>query len=349
VKIAPVKIGPITLATNLLLAPIAGYCDLSFRLIARNCGGGGLACTDLLCPEGVLRETAKSMHLAATCEADRPLAMQLYGSDIDRLCDAARWAEDHGADIVDINMGCPVDKITKRDGGSKLLCDPPRTLQLVRRVKSALRRAPLTAKLRLGWDDSCIVAPQLAAQLEGEGVSLITIHGRTTEMRFSGSARLDGIAEVVAAVKQIPIIGNGDIRCPQDAAHMFRQTGCAGVMIGRGALSMPWIFRDTWSYLTRGIIPPSPTIEQKCQMMRDHFYNLCRFRHERSAVIEFRKRVSWYAKQMNPCQLLRDGVRVINTVADFDAAIERFLEWRLEYDRQVTEGRREPELELIAT
>jgi nifR3 family TIM-barrel protein len=348
VNLAPLKIGPITLSTNLLLAPIAGYCDLSFRLIARNCGGVGLACTDLLCPEGVLRETAKSMHLAATCEADRPLAMQLYGSDIDRLCDAARWAEDHGADIVDINMGCPVDKITKRDGGSKLLCDPPRTLKMVRRVKSALRRAPLTAKLRLGWDDTCIVAPQLAAQLEGEGVELITIHGRTTEMRFSGSARLDGIAEVVAAVKKIPVIGNGDIRCPQDAAHMLQQTGCAGVMIGRGALSMPWIFRDTWSYLTRGVIPPQPTIEQKCRMMRDHFFNLCRFRHERSAVIEFRKRVSWYAKQMNPCQLLRDGVRIINTPADFDAAIERFLEWRLEYDRQLAERRREPEIEMVA-
>jgi tRNA-dihydrouridine synthase len=166
-------------------------------------------------------------------------------------------------------------------------------------------------------------------------------------MRFSGSARLDGIAEVVAAVKKIPVIGNGDIRCPQDAATMLRQTGCAGVMIGRGALSMPWIFRDTWSYLTRGFIPPPPTIEQKCQMMRDHFYNLCRFRHERSAVIEFRKRVSWYAKQMNPCQLLRDGVRVINSPADFDAAIERFLEWRLEYDRQTARDCRESELELV--
>lgn len=343
----PLKIGHVSLATNLLLAPIAGYCDLAFRLVARSCGGVGLACTDLLCPEGVLRETFRSMYLAKTCEADSPLAMQLYGSDMDRLCEAARWAEDHGADIVDINMGCPVDKITKRDGGSKLLCDLPRTLKLVAKVKAALRHAPLTAKLRLGWDDTCIVAPQLAAQLENEGVQLITIHGRTTEMRFSGSARLDGIARVVGAVKRIPVIGNGDIRCPQDAARMIEQTGCAGIMIGRGALSMPWLFRDTWSYLTSGTIPSEPTIDQKCRLMRDHFYNLLRLRNERTAVVEFRKRVSWYAKQMNPCRMMRDAMRVINSAADFDNAIEQFLEWRLDYDRQVADGRQAPEIELV--
>src|SRR3712207_2576818 len=134
--------------------------------------------------------------------------MQLYGGDVERLCEAARWAEDRGADVIDINMGCPVDKITKRDGGSKLLCDPDNTLRMVDRVVKVLRRAPLTAKLRLGWDDTCIVAPYLAARLERAGVKLVTVHGRTTEMRFSGQARLDGIAEVVGAVKSIPVIGN---------------------------------------------------------------------------------------------------------------------------------------------
>src|SRR5215212_10573152 len=148
------QIDNIRLATNLLLAPIAGYCDLSFRLVARSFGGVGLACTDLLCPEGVLRETRKSMELAATCAADQPLAMQLYGGDVDRLCEAARWAEDRGATIVDINMGCPVDKITKRDGGSKLLCDPDKTLRMVERIVRVLRNVPLTCKLRLGWDDN---------------------------------------------------------------------------------------------------------------------------------------------------------------------------------------------------
>jgi tRNA-dihydrouridine synthase B len=332
------RIGPVTLSTNLLLAPIAGYCDLAFRLVARSCGGVGLACTDLLCPQGVLRENRRSMELAMTTPEDSPLCMQLYGGDVDLLCEAARWAEDRGAHVIDINMGCPVDKVTKRDGGSKLLCNPDHTLTMVEKIKASLRHTPLTAKLRLGWDDSSIVAPYLASRLEDAGISMITIHGRTTEMRFSGQARLDGIAEVVAAVKKIPVIGNGDIRTPYDAKRMIDYTKCAGVMIGRGALSMPWIFRDTHSYLTTGVIPPPPTIEQKCDLMRTHFYNMIRFRSERSAIIEFRKRTSWYAKQMNPCRILRDGMRAINTPADFDRVLQEFLEWRLMRDEAIAQG-----------
>jgi nifR3 family TIM-barrel protein len=335
----PLQVGSVRLATNLLLAPIAGYCDLAFRLVARSCGSLGLACTDLLCPEGVLRENRRSMELAQTCPEDSPLAMQLYGGDVERLCEAARWAEDRGAHIIDINMGCPVDKITKRDGGSKLLCDPDRTLGMVGRIVSVLRHTPLTAKLRLGWDDTCIVAPSMAARLENAGVQLITIHGRTTAMRFSGEARLDGIAEVASAVKRIPVIGNGDIRSPKDAARMMSYTKCAGVMIGRAALSQPWIFRDTWSYLTTGQIPQTPTIPEKCEMMRTHFQNMIRYRSEHAAVCEFRKRVSWYAKQMNPCRILRDEMRTINNLDDFESVIAKFLDWRLQHDEDVRCGR----------
>jgi nifR3 family TIM-barrel protein len=348
--VSPLTIGRLRLSTNLLLAPIAGYCDLAFRLVARSCGGVGMACTDLLSPEGVLRENAHTMQLASTCEADSPLCMQLYGGNAEPLCAAARWAEDRGAHVIDINMGCPVDKITKRDGGSKLLCDPEKTLRMVERIRGVIRHTPLTAKLRLGWDDSCIVAPYLAARLEELGVDLITIHGRTTEMRFSGQARLDGIAEVVAAVKRIPVIGNGDVKTPADAKRMMEYTKCRGVMIGRGALSAPWIFRDTWSYLTTGVIPPPLSIEAKCQLMRDHFEGHVATRSERSAVMEFRKRVSWYAKEMNPCRILRDGMRVIESRADFYAVIERFLEWRVGWNerRDRGEGWRDPEEGSVA-
>ncbi len=324
------NIGPLQLATNLLLAPIAGYCDLAFRLVARSCGGVGLACTDLLCPEGVLRENKRSMELSATCEADAPLAMQLYGGEVNRLCDAARWAQDKGAHVVDLNMGCPVDKITKRDGGSKLLCDPDSTLRMVERIATTLHGIPLTCKMRLGWDDSSIVAPYLASRLEEIGVAAVTVHGRTTAMKLAGQARLDGIGEVVAAVKRIPVIGNGDVKSPADALHMIRRTGCAGVMIGRAALSTPWIFRDTHSYLTRGIIPPPPTLEQIVQLMRDHFYHHCHFRSERSAVIEFRKRVSWYARNLHPCNALRQEMRLFNDATEFEAILSRFLAWRNE-------------------
>jgi nifR3 family TIM-barrel protein len=307
----------------------------------------GLACTDLLCPEGVLRENYRSMILSMTCPEDSPLCMQLYGANVERLCEAARWAEDRGADVIDINMGCPVDKITKKDGGSKLLCDPDNTLRMVERIIRVLRRVPLTAKLRLGWDDSCIVAPALAARLENAGIAMVTIHGRTTEMRFSGEARLDGIAQVVAAVKRIPVIGNGDIRRPEDAARMIQRTRCAGVMIGRGALSMPWIFRDTWSYLTTGEIPPPPTLTEKCDLMRRHFANLVQFRDVRVALIEFRKRVSWYAKTMHPCRMLRERMRLVQSADEFEQIIREFLEWRLRYDEDVAAGRVVPTAEAM--
>lgn len=344
-NILPLSIGKLQFATNLMLAPIAGYCDLSFRLVVRSCGGVGMACTDLLSPEGVLRENKRSMELAATCEADSPLCMQLYGGDVDKLCEAAMWAEDRGAHVIDINMGCPVDKVTKRDGGSKLLCDPDKTLRMVEKVKDCLLRVPLTCKLRLGWDDSCIVAPYLAKRLEEAGVSLVTIHGRTTEMRFTGQARLDGIASVVAAVKKIPVIGNGDVKTPEDAKRMIEVTGCAGVMIGRGALGRPWILRDMWSYLTTGKIPPQPTIAEKCDMIRQHFYNLVKYREEKIAVLEMRKRISWYAKSMNPCRMLRDDMRSINSCADFDRVVDGFLEWRGRYEEGVRAGRIKPIIE----
>jgi tRNA-dihydrouridine synthase B len=144
------------------------------------------------------------------------------------------------------------------------------------------------------------------------------------------------------------VIGNGDVRTPQDARRMIEYTKCAGVMIGRGRVSMPWIFRDTWSYLTTGVIPEPPTIEQKCQLMRDHFRHMVRFRHERAAVMEFRKRVSWYAKQMHPCRMLKDDMRVINTAADFERAVDAFLDWRLKRDAEVAAGRRPAEADAEA-
>jgi tRNA-dihydrouridine synthase len=154
-------------------------------------------------------------------------------------------------------------------------------------------------------------------------------------MRFSGQARLDGIAEVVAAVKSIPVIGNGDVRTPHDAAAMLKKTGCRGVMIGRAALSRPWIFRDTWSYLTTGTIPPAPSIVEKCELMRRHFMNMIEYRSERSAVCEFRKRVSWYAKEMHPCRMLKDAMVIIDSAADFERAIGEFLAWRRERDAEI--------------
>jgi nifR3 family TIM-barrel protein len=265
--------------------------------------------------------------------------MQLYGADADRLCAAAQWAENRGAHVIDLNMGCPADKVTRQNGGSKLLCDPDNTLRIVEKIKACLTRVPLTCKLRLGWNDSSLVAPYLARRLEEIGVALITIHGRTTAMKFSGQVRLEGIAAVVAAVKKIPVIGNGDIKTPDDARRMMEATRCAGVMIGRGALVRPWIFRDTWSYLTTGTIPAEPTIQEKCALMQHHFHNMLRFRNEHAAVREMRTRISWYARAMHPCRPLKDALRQIKSAADFDHVLATFLDWRLRYDGDVAAGR----------
>jgi nifR3 family TIM-barrel protein len=321
-------LGGTELPTNLFLAPIAGYTDLAFRLVARRQGSVGLACTDLLCPQGVLRQNFRTQILMATCPEDWPLSVQLFGGDDDPLTEAARWCADAGFKVIDINMGCPVEKITGRNGGSALLCDPERTVRLAERVIAAVPKVAVTAKLRLGWDDSRIVAPMLARRLEEAGVQLITIHGRTKEMGFSGNVRMNGIGEVVAAVQRIPVIGNGDIRRPEDAAEMMRRTGCRGVMIGRGALSSPWLFRHTWHYLNTGELLPEPSIEEKCGMMREHFRMHVELRGEWPAVCEFRQRVTWYGKQLNPCRPLRDGMRHIRNAADFERVVDDFVAWR---------------------
>ncbi|MGE4196987.1 MAG: tRNA dihydrouridine synthase, partial [Phycisphaerales bacterium] len=201
------QIGAVQLATPLLLAPIAGYCDLAFRTICREFGGLGLACTDLLSPQGLLRGTATSLDLAQTNEFDKPIGMQLYGSDPGMMAKGARWARDHGATVIDINMGCPVDKITKKDGGSKLLCDPDRAIRILEAVVGAVSGGtsptPVTAKMRLGWYSPPApgVAEWLAPRLVEAGACAITIHGRTTEQKFSGEVSHAGIRAVVEAVR----------------------------------------------------------------------------------------------------------------------------------------------------
>jgi tRNA-dihydrouridine synthase B len=320
-------IGDLKLQTPLLLAPLAGYCDLSFRKIARKCGSVGLAFTDLLCPHAILRETKQTLTLAATDSDDSPIGFQLFGDDPDLLCQACLWAKEHGAEVVDLNMGCPVDRITKENHGAALLKCPDASLKLIEAMVKILAPTPMTCKIRLGWDWEHIVAPYLVKRMADVGVKAVTVHGRTAKMGFSGAASLDHIAEAVAATT-IPVIGNGDVRTPQDAKRMFEKTRCAGVMIGRAALSTPWIFRDAWSYLETGVIAPKPTIHEICGMMREHFYEYQRLRNTRAAISEFRKRISWYAKELNPCPALRQEMRFIQTAADFEACLGRFLEWR---------------------
>lgn len=326
------RVGNVQLRTNLLLAPIAGYCDLAFRTICREFGGLGLACTDLLSPQGLLRGTATSLDLAQTNDFDKPIGMQLYGSDPAIMAEGARWARDHGATIVDINMGCPVDKVCKKDGGSRLLCIPDTAERIVAAVLAAVgQTTPVTCKMRLGWFDPPHppVAEWLAPRLVAAGASMITIHGRTTQQKFQGQVSHDGIRRVVEAVKarfpETPVVGNGDVTEPRHVAEMMRRTGCDGVMIGRGALSTPWIFRDAWALLRGEPAPPSPDNAEITRLMRRYFDLMRRYRGDHYAMFQIRRRVSWFSKRLRgPCKGFRERVRLAPDPAAVYAALEEF-------------------------
>jgi tRNA-dihydrouridine synthase B len=318
------RIGDLQLATPLLLAPIAGYCDLPFRLLCRELGGVGLASTDLLNSRAVLKGTDKTLELAMLDPGDRPISIQLYGNAHDPLPEAARWAVDHGANVVDINMGCPVDKVCKKNGGSLLLCDPPSTIDLAERIVKAIEHSgvPVTAKLRLGWSDQQITAPLLARRLEEVGVKAITIHGRTTVQRFRGDVRLDGIAEVVAATPSIPVIGNGDIAQPEDVARMRKHTGCAGVMIARGALRTPWIFARAATLLESGDPGPEPVLTDKLRIVRRHLELMRDHQGDIAAARTMRQRISLYGKTMGHLKPLKEQIRLADSLSAMLHAID---------------------------
>ena len=261
--------------------------------------------------------------------------MQIYGSDPAVMAEGARWAADHGATVVDINMGCPVDKVTKKDGGSRLMCDLGRAVAIAQAVRSALPdHIPLTCKMRLGWDEPAYdagCAPRLAIDLARIGVAAITVHGRTTEMRFRGSCRLEGIRSVVEAVGRatggaVPVIGNGDVRTPEDCLNMLRQTGCAGVMIGRGSLSAPWIFRDCWALQISGHFPP-PRLMRSNRDHSDLFRPHAPVPRRALPLVQIKSRISWLGKEINGshCRWLKDSIRASTCGREIHAALDGWL------------------------
>src|SRR5579862_1427142 len=268
-KSMPFVVGKLSLSSNLLLSPLAGYTNLPFRLIIREIGGVGLCTTDLVNARSLLEKNKKALQLIATRPADRPLAVQLYGSIPEEMRDAAILLESLDVSSVDINMGCPVRKVCKNGSGSKLMGDHEKASRLVSTMVNAVK-IPVTCKMRLGWDDDNLTAPDLARVLEDAGVAAIAVHGRTRQQGFSGSVNLVGIRAVVEAVNRVPVIGNGDITTPQTAKLMFDETGCAAISIGRGAFYNPWIFRHTQHYLATGELLPNPGFEERVTVMQRH-------------------------------------------------------------------------------
>lgn len=255
------------------------------------------------------------------------MAIQLFGSVPAEMRDAAKMCEDLGAQSVDINMGCPVRKVVKIGGGSAMMTELAQTAALVRGMVRAVG-IPITAKMRLGWDDDNLTSPELASILEDAGVAAIFVHGRTRAQGFAGNVNLAGIRAVVTAVKAVPVIGNGDVTTPAAAKHMLDETGCDGVSIGRGAFYDPWIFRRTDHFLRTGDLLPEPSFNERVRVMRRHFERYCEFYGENNGARLFRKVAPWYAKRFGPAKPFKQRIITINSRADFESALEEFIEWR---------------------
>ncbi len=324
------RFGPLELNSNLFLSPLAGYTNLPFRLVVRELGGVGLCTTDLVNARSLIEKREKAFKLIETRPADAPLAVQLFGSVPEEMRDAALIAEAHGAVSVDINMGCPVKKVVKIGGGSAMMTELDKTAALVRGMVNAVK-IPVTAKMRLGWDDDNLTAPDLARALGDAGVAAIFVHGRTREQGFGGTVNLAGIRKVVEAVKHIPVIGNGDIVTPQAAKKMLEETGCAGVSIGRGAFYDPWIFKRTVHLLQTGELQPEENFTERVRVMRRHLALMIEVFGEELGCRMFRKVAPWYAKRFGPCHEFNKKVVQLQSQEQFAEILENYRRWRRQF------------------
>ncbi|HTS17063.1 MAG TPA: tRNA dihydrouridine synthase DusB [Verrucomicrobiae bacterium] len=323
-------LGQLVLESNLFLSPLAGYTNLPFRLTIREIGGVGLCTTDLVNARSLLEKNRKALELIRSRDGDRPLAVQLYGTVPEEMRDAAVLLESRGVDSVDINMGCPVRKICQSGGGSKLMGDHSKAAQLVSKMAGAVK-IPVTAKMRLGWDDENLTAPDLARALEDAGVAAIAVHGRTRQQGFSGSVNLPGIRAVVEAVKRVPVIGNGDITTPQAAKMMFEQTGCAAISIGRGAFYNPWIFRHVGHYLERAELLPEPAFEEVVAVMKRHLDLMVDVFGEVQGCRMFRKVALQYARRFGPTKEFHKRVVRLSRRVEFDEILAAYRVWRAQF------------------
>jgi nifR3 family TIM-barrel protein len=321
------SLGALNLESNLFLSPLAGYTNLPMRLVIRELGGLGLCTTDLVNARSLLERRRQALKLVETHPADRPLSVQLFGSVPEEMRDAALIVESMGIQSVDINMGCPVRKVCRVGGGASMMTELGRTADLVRGMVNAVR-IPVTAKMRLGWDDENLTAPDLARSLEDAGIAAVFVHGRTRAQGFSGGVNLAGIRAVVQAVRKIPVIGNGDVVTPESAAHMISETGCAGVSIGRGAFYNPWIFRQTRHHLEIGGLLPEPSFEERIHLMTRHLDLMVEVFGEEHGCRMFRKVAPWYTRRFGPANEFNKRVVLISSRADYQAVLEHYLEWR---------------------
>ncbi|CAH0212083.1 tRNA dihydrouridine synthase DusB [Peribacillus simplex] len=308
------KIGNIEMKNPVVLAPMAGVCNSAFRLTVKEFGAG-LVCAEMVSDKGIVLQNARTMNMLYIDEREKPLSLQIFGGEKKSLVEAAQFVDKNtNADIIDINMGCPVPKITKCDAGAKWLLDPNKIYEMVSAVVDAVEK-PVTVKMRIGWDDEHVFAIQNAQAVERAGGKAVSMHGRTRVQMYEGKANWDIIREVKKSIN-IPLIGNGDVETPQDAERMLKETGVDGVMIGRAALGNPWMIYRTVKYLETGQLMDEPSVREKMDVCVLHMDRLIALKNENVAVREMRKHASWYLKGVKGNAKARKGINYCETRED---------------------------------
>ncbi len=316
------KIGNVELENNLILAPMAGVTDLPYRLICRSMGCG-MVVTEMVSAKAILYKNKNTKTLLEVLPQERPAAVQLFGSDPDILGEIAAQIEDGPYDMIDFNMGCPVPKIVGNGEGSALMREPKKVEQILSSMVRHVKK-PVTVKFRKGFNDTSVNAVEIAKIAESCGVAAVAVHGRTREQYYSGKADWEIIRQVKEAVK-IPVIGNGDVFQPEDAEAMLKQTGCDGVMIGRGAKGNPWIFSRTQHYLETGEILPGPSVAEIRDMILHHGSLLSQYKGEKMAMREMRKHMAWYTAGLPHSAALRNEINQIETLDEMKQLLESRL------------------------
>ncbi len=299
------RIKNVLLDNDLMLAPMAGFTDSVYRLIVKE-HGCALVCSEMISAKGLVNSDSKSLSLLTTRPMEHPISIQIFGSEPDIMAHAAQIVEANGADMVDINMGCPTPKIVKNGDGSALMKKPELAADIVGKIVAAVN-IPVTAKIRKGWDETSVNAMEFSKGLCDAGVSAIAVHGRTRSQFYSGEADWDIIGEIVESL-DVPVIGNGDITCPEDALKMKEHTGCNGLMIGRAARGNPWIFSRTLKYLQDGCIPPAPTVKDRIDAAIRHLSMLVETKGERTAVKQMRTHAMHYIKGLPQAAKCRERI-----------------------------------------